>query len=477
MLYHRISGILLVLAAAPQLLADDARRNAITIPGMANDHAFLGSIYKTTEKKIVNQLCAKGEFVDSLGDVESIYELKSDMSFVDAFKTINGSIDGEANFPLVRVSAGAHLAQTFADTSSSRSFHMYYRVKPKKRVIDPETIWLTEYGKRVVESGKDLYDACGDSFLTGKEYGGSIHANLRFDFRNEYDKDNIGGHIDVGFGPGDVKVVKLNGSLDYLNEKAKNSVVISMKVHQFGGDPTQLSKVIVPGAIHCKLDNASKCLEAFEAVSRYARDVFPTQFDSLDKYNTAKYFANTYKEMGIDKLVPSKGYPQMTELTQLLLQEIETKYQQQILYRKQAGALLSQHSGAMKTNQKTQLETFKEDTFHNSQILARLSRYCYDKPFLDHCVDKKDVLYPQLREVDPSILSLAAPKTKFYKCENARLAVSKTGTVPEEELLRYRKTGWAPIFEDNNHPATVNGFLPCKEAIPTYGPYFENGSE
>lgn len=459
---------------AGQLHASGLNDNAITIPGMANDHAFLGSIYKTAQKDILNQLCAKGEFVDTMGDVEAQYELLSGMTFSDAIKTVNGSIDGEANFPLVRAGAGAHLARTFADTQSSKSFHMFYRMKPKKRVIDPESIYLTEYGKRVIEEGKNLYESCGDAFLTGKEFGGSIHANLRFDFRNEYEKENIGGYLNIDYGAGKVKVVKLNGSFDFLDEKSKNSVVISIKVHQFGGDPTQLSKVIVPGAIHCKLTNASKCLEAFEAVSRYARDEFPKQFKSLENYNTTKYFANTYKELGLDKLVPSGGYPKISELTKNLIQEVETRYQKQIIYNKQASMLLSQYGGAMTDEHKAQLEKFKEDTFHNSYILARLSGYCYDEPFLQKCLDKRDVLYPELRKVDSKILRIATPKTKFYKCENARIAVEKTGIVPKEELLRYRKARWAPIFEDNKNPRTLDGFLLCEEAVATYGPYFEN---
>lgn len=461
-------------AVATPLLAFDAYQPERIVPGKANDHAFLGSVYDIPRDNIVNQLCVGGESVDTQGDTIAEYKLIADLSFRQAYKTLNGSVSGELNYPIVRAGAGAHLAEEFADTSSTKSFHMFYRMQPKKRVLDPRTLWLTEYGKKVAESGRDIYEACGDSFITGKEFGGSIHASLKFNFRNTYDKQNIGGHIKIGKGAGKVKVVKLEGSLDFLDEKTANSVGISIIVKQFGGDPTRLSKIIVPEAVHCKLTDASKCLEAFEAVSRYAKEDFPNQFKTLDDYNTKSYFVNTYKKMGVKQLVPKEEYPQVAELTKIVRAKVEADYVKNMMYEKQAEALLSQYRGTMKDSHIEKLKELEENAFFNARVLAEISAFCYDKPFLEECKGYKDRHYPRLRAINDTILKVAAPQTKFYKCENARIALAKTGEVPNADLLRYRKAGWAPIFDDNRYPRSYSGFVHCEEALPTYGKYFEN---
>lgn len=259
--------------------------NKYEIPGFHDDHAYLGKVFKNEEKQLENKACLTGDIVETKGGASSKVEIVSEMSFKDALSKVTGALNANVNFPLVRAGAGVEMAKEYADTESSKSFHFIYKVKHKKRVYRPGTYRLTSLGKKHSKDKKNLYKNCGDSFITGIEYGGTIHANLRFDFRNKKDKETISGKINVDVGPKGDSIVKINGSLKNLSIETKNSVKITIKAEQFGGDPIKLSKIINPKAIQCTLVNPAKCLKTFENVMIYAKDQYPIQFDSLDKYS------------------------------------------------------------------------------------------------------------------------------------------------------------------------------------------------
>lgn len=454
--------------------AAEGRKAQIEIPGSISDHAFLGTIYRSDQKDLKNAKCVEADYTEKKGNTEATMEMLYNMSFSKALKTVTGSLNVGANFPIVRASAGANLAQSFADTDSSKSFHFLLKVKPKKRVYDESTYRLTELGQKYAKDPAKLMENCGDAFVSAVEFGGSLHANLRFDFRNIADKDEIGGKINVKVGPEGANIITLDGSLKYLTDKIKNSVVITIRANQFGGDPLELSNIIHTKTVQCTLENANECLTTFEMVMKYAKGSFKTQFKTLDDYNVYKYYATTYEDARLDQLMPPQGYPKIDILTEMLRRDIEALYQKNLMLLKKANTILEMYANWLSAEQKQRVEKFKEDTFHNTWIYAEVSKFCYDSPYLKACEKDKEEKFAYLREVDPKVLEIKTVKNLFYKCENARKAVLKAGLVSETYANMKRGLGHAPGFDDPSNLETLYGFGPCWDVVPSYGKYFEN---
>lgn len=454
--------------------ADHVQYDQIEIPGSASDHAFLGTIYRSDQKDLKNAKCVEAETIEKKGNTEATMEMLYNMSFTKALNTVTGSLNAGANFPVVRASAGATLAQSFADTDSSKSFHFLLKVKPKKRIYDESTYRLTELGQKYSEKPAKLLENCGDAFISGIEFGGSLHANLRFDFRNATDKDNIGGKITVKVGPEGANIITLDGSLKYLTEKVRNSVKITIRASQFGGNPLELSNIIHTKTIQCTLENAGDCLKTFEMVLEYAKGSFKTQFKTLDDFNVYKYYATTYEDARLDQLVPPQGYPKLDVLTEILRRDVEAAYQKSLMLLKKANTILEMYTGWLTEEQKKQVEKFKEDTFHNTWIYGEVSKFCYDNPYLEPCKSEKEEKYAYLRETDPTVLEIKSVKSLFYKCDNARKALLKAGLVSEMYANMKRNMGHAPGFDDPSDLNSLYGFGPCWDVVPTYGKYFEN---
>lgn len=444
------------------------------IPGIANDHATLGLIYRTDQKDIKANKCIDGEVTEKLGNSKSEIEIDSNMSFEKALQTVTGTLSVGVNFPIVRAKAGANLARTYADTSSSKSFHFIFNVQPKKRTYVAGSYYLTKLGEKYAADKANLFKNCGDSFISAIEYGGALHANMRFDFRNKQDKEDIGGNISVGVGPGGAPVFKLTGSLNFLDDKTKNSIVISLSFSQRGGNPLELSKVINPLVVQCTLDNAKECLRSFEILANYARDNFPAQFKTLDDFNVTKYLATSYVDARIDELVPDEEYPHISILTRLLRKEIEEKFQENYMIVKRADTILVHYDTWINEKQKARVEKLKKDAIHNSTLLAELSRYCFNNPYLKKCSTEKEAVYPHLRELDTAALEVEAVRSKFYKCENARKAVVEAGVDTEKATIHYQSKGFAPAFKDNSNVHSIIGYGPCWDVVKGYGDYFEN---
>lgn len=472
-MHTKLRLAVLTLAIPSALLGNELPLGEFEIPATANDHAFLGSVYKDDELDIENKACATGEIVETQGATQSEFEHSSDISFDDALNTVNGSIKGGVNWPVVRVNAGATVAQEFADTESSRTFYFVFRVKPKKRSYLNNSFRLTELGEKYLKDPDNLYKNCGKALLTGIEFGGSLHVAMRFDFRNSLDKQEIGGNLAVKVGPKGAVVFNVDGSLNFLSKKVRRSVRLSIKAKQFGGDPLKLTKVLNDKAIHCTLENADQCLIQFEKVIVYARESFGTQFETLDKYNPTKYFATTYDQVGLDQLVPPDGYPTLDELTEILRREIERDYRRQLMDHKLASTILISHRAWITKEQYEKLRQFKQDTFSNLQVLARISEFCFQNPYLNKCKGFKEKRWPQLIETDRSVLTVLAKRDKFYKCENARLAVVEADVDSDLNTKLMRGEGNAPFFKRSSDVSTFQGYGPCPEVAESYGPYFE----
>lgn len=472
-MYAKLRLAVLTLAIPSALFGNEIPLAEFEIPATTNDHAFIGSVYKSNKLDIENKGCATGDVVETQGATKGEFELISDVSFEDALNTINGSINGGVNWPVVKVGAGATVAQEFADTRSSKSFYFVYRVKPKKRSYQTNSYRLTELGEKYLTDPEKLYKNCGNSLITGIEYGGSLHVAIKFEFRNALDKRDIGGNMNVKIGPDGAVVFNLDGSLNYVSKKVQNSVAVSIKATQFGGDPLKLTQVLNEKAIYCTLKNVDQCLIAFENVVRYARESFNSQFETLDKYNPVKYFATTYDQVGLNQLIPPGGYPILEKLTEILRAEIEQEYRSQLMDNELASTILAKHGAWISMEQSDKLRQFKKDTFSNLQVLARISAYCYENPYLEKCKSFKDDRWSLLIETDRSVLTVLAKPDKFYKCENARLAVVTAGVDSPTNSLVMRGNGNAPYFEDNSNVHTMLGYAACYIVAEKYGPYFE----
>ncbi len=454
-----------------------------TISGMVNDHIRPGTAYDSLRKKFLNVQTVDGRVSEEFGNVEAQFETGIDLGFNEIVKMLNGSIDVDVNFSIVRASAGSNIAKETACGEYSQSFTLHGFVRPKKRVFVPngENFTLSPVGNEIATNYQtELYELAGDEFVTAIEYGAEIFINMKIDYRNSHDKSNIGGYLDVDFMGG---VVTASGKLSYLDEETKKSIKINIKAFQKGGDPKNLLQIIPNNIATCTLSNPEPCFNLFAGAIQYARGDFQKQFSQLTDYNVIKYQTTRYDKSTLDlkRLVPE--YQEITWATKMLMIELEEDYKTALVDEKRASDILTNYYSTLPDEQRLEVESIKTIAYDNAFIFATASKYCLDHPFGSYCQDYVENIDTVCRETgegciktyDESHLEIPAEEiSKWFKCENARQHAMNEGLVPKTVADGYLKMAWAPIFFVADVSSLgIAEWTYCVHALDTYGNYFD----
>jgi len=456
------------------------------IPGLLNDHIMLGTGYNSDIKKFLNVQTVAGVIDETLGNTSVKFELVNNGSYDDVLRQLNGNVDVDVSFPVIRVNAGGHMAKEMASTEFSNTYTFQASLTPKKRVLQPISshngFSLTQAGDTIANNYQgNMMALAGDTFVSEIEYGAQLLINLKIEYLSEQHKSDIGGYLGVSYGAGNIGI-SVDGKLNYIDEDLKRSVRITVRAMQKGGDPKQLLSVIPNNIVSCSLDNYAPCFNMFEQVVNYAKDEFGDQFNALSDYNVVRYKATPYAVSSIDvRRLDSADQEIRFETTYRTLW-LEEQFKKSVNHEHRARSILAKYSSWMDDAQRIKAEGVKQSAYNNAWIYGEYATSCRDNPYGNACADNWDnylatcgtTSIPCVANYTLADLNIPAGNlTKYFQCESAREAAASFGLEDNDVSLGYRKLGWAPVFVDAEDPESgLLAWLPCKQSLPTYGSAF-----
>jgi hypothetical protein len=458
------------------------------VAGLLNDHIRLGTGYNRDTNEFINVQTVDGRVDETLGNTVADTDLTIDGSYDEALSILNGKVDLDVTFPVVRVQAGADLAKEMTATEFSNTYTFQAWLTPKKRTLQPRD---ANVGYTVTSAGNTLatqYQSqlmalAGDSYISEIEYGAQLLVNMRVEYLSEQHKTDIGGYIGVDYGKGNIGV-NVDGQLRYIDEDLKKSVRISVRAVQKGGDPKQLLNIIPSNIISCSLDNYEPCFDLFVDAVNYAKNDFSNQFNSLSDYNVVRYSATPYSVSSLDvrRLDPATEEPSFSYTVKV--RQLEDAFKEAIRHENRARSVLAKYSSWMTEAQRTAAEQVKAGAYNNAWIYNEYALMCRNNPYGSACKDNWDdyvaqcgtANYPACLETySVSDLNIEQGNlTQYFECERARESTANFGVETNETSLGLREMSLAPVLVDPNDPAVgALAWVPCKHALPSYGTAFE----
>ena len=458
------------------------------IPGLLNDHVLLGTGYNSDQSEFLNVQTVAGRIDESLGSPLVKFNFVDNGSYDEVLETINGNVEVDVSFPVVRVAAGGHIAKEMAATEFSSSYIFQAYLTPKKRVLQPHDsnvgFTLTSAGDTLANDYQSkLMELAGDSYISAVEYGAQLLVNLKVEYLSERHKSDIGGKLGVGFSKGNVGV-SVDGELSYIDEDLKKSIRITVRALQKGGDPKQLLNIIPNNIITCSLDNYEPCFNLFVQATNYAKNDFGNQFNSLSDYNVVRYTALPYGTSSLAVRKLSSVDQEIRFETTYRTLWLEDQFKKEISNEHRARSVLAKYSSWMSVEQRNKAELVKQAAYDNAWVYNEFALDCRNNPYGTQCTDRwNDYLgscgtgdnLPCTTTYALSDLNIEAGSlTPFFKCETAREATASFGVEATATSLGLRNLSLSPVFVDADDPAAgAMAWIPCKQALPSYGSAFE----
>ena len=393
---------------------DQVTRTQIPVD-LSNDTVKLGVAYnsKTKQLKAHNTIfvAAKadgslagdndGDSVDDsavfMGNTESVVTFTVDQSFEDTLSLIEGNASIAIELPTINAEGNAQLALETSSSSTSATYTLFARVKPRKAVWLPEeanagqvasgtdmqpTDTLTGWAA-LSGSNEELLNNIGDEFIHAKEYGAWLMVNLRFDFHNSQDKTEIGGQLKVGYNG----TVEAEGSANWSEIERSNTVSVTLTAHQEGGDTNELIHAVDPNILPCTLSDPQRCLDAFEDAVVYMKNNFVNQFDTIGNYNATRYYTQAYDKSGPTLQGVSTFNSKWSRpfAAQMGLRKMSTNYLQAKQDQQRADYLLTSQSSYLSTTQKNTIQGVRDDASQYANDLESAMNSCRDSSDVNAC--------------------------------------------------------------------------------------------
>lgn len=455
-----------------------------TIPGLVNDHVLIGSAYNSLTKEFLNHQPVLGLVSEQYGGVQFNFTYDTETSYDEILSALNGGIDLSVNISAVQVNAGAHIAKESAESEFASSYTFTAGATPKKKVFIPENanegFQLSPVGEAIANDFQDrLMELAGDEFVTSIEYGAQLFVNMNVEYLNSKDKRDIGGYLGVDIAGG---MVNVQGELGFLDDQSKESVKITVRAIQKGGDPTQLITVIPNNIVTCSLSYPQPCFDLFGQAIEYAKNDFRYQFNQLSDYNVVSYKTTRYDRSTVDVKRLAPQYQEESFGRNQLLFELTDRYKNALVDEQRAAEILSTYYSWIPQERRAAVVQVQKDAYSNAWLFFDTAEFCQRHPYGDNCIDYWD----NARDIcettgegcvvayDRSALEVPTSERKVKQCEMARQRATDNGVISEELSLSYRKLRWAPVFVDVTNIADgIIEWTPCEFALTTYGQAFE----
>jgi hypothetical protein len=317
-----------------------------------------------------------------MGNAKATFTVAVDKSFEDTLSLIEGSASVSVNYPKINAQGNVNLALATAASSNVASYTLFARVEPKKAVWLPAeseaneagsgadlqpTTTLTEW-KNVEGTGQPLIDRIGDEFIQATEYGAWLMVNLKFEYHNAEDKNQIGGSLKVDY----QGLVTVEGAASWDQLNRSETVKVTFTAQQAGGVSSELVNVVPSTLLSCNLNAPENCLSAFQDAITYMKTNFATQFDNNANYNTIRYYTRRYDESGptLTSYMGGVTPQERTFGSGLALRQMSTHWLQAKQDQQRADYLLTSQSSYLSTSEVNAITAVKTAAGQNITTLS-----------------------------------------------------------------------------------------------------------
>lgn len=381
-----------ILASAMAAAVTPMTSFATDIEGAVNDHIPLGTAYNSLTGEFLNFQTVKGQ-VKVEGNTATSVKTYQNMSYEEVSSRLSGDVTINADFPVVQAEASADLALETASDAYSSNWVMSVINEARSEVLRPigtaSSVTLSAQGQTIADQNladSALLQAAGDEFVTEIEYSTQLFVSMKAEYLSTADKDAINGAISVDFAVGNV-----SGDLSYLSEEQKQSVKVTVRAHQFGGDPLALLNILPDNIITCDLTNFTPCETLFEQAIQYAKGMgayqgigFKDQVADISNSNVVGYKTEKYDQhFGTYALAPSTAYTKDNNTT--IINALEDDYVQQLEYHARATGLLSNSLSYLNETQRAALRHTAVESIKNAEALRDLVNYCSTNVYNNDC--------------------------------------------------------------------------------------------
>ena len=365
---------------------------ASSIPGAVNDHIPLGTAYNSLTGEFLNFQSVKGQ-VKVEGNTNTSIKTYQNMGYEQVSSRLSGDVSINADFPVVKAEASADLALETASDAFSSNWVMSVINVARSEVLRPigsaSSVTLSDQGQAVANQNLNdsaLIKAVGDEFVTEIEYSTQLFVSMKAEYLSTADKDAINGAISVDFALGDV-----NGDLSYLSEEQKQSVKITVRAHQFGGNPLELLTILPDNIITCDLTNFTPCETLFEEAIKYAKGIdtyagngFKDQVADIANSNVVGYKTEKYEDnFGTYALAPSSPYTK--DNNDVVINQLEDEYVDQLENHSRATSLLGKSISYLNETQRAALRSTTKVSITNAEALRDLVNFCTTNVYNGDC--------------------------------------------------------------------------------------------
>jgi uncharacterized protein (TIGR02145 family) len=365
---------------------------ATTIEGAINDHVPLGTAYNSLTGEFLNFQTVKGQ-VKIDGNVNTSIKSYQNMSYEEVSSRLSGDVVVKADFPVVKAEASADIALETASDAFSSNWVISVINEARSEVLRPignaAGLTLSDQGQTIANKNladSALLQAAGDEFITEIEYSTQLFVSMKAEYLSTADKTAINGAISVDFAVGNV-----SGDLSYLSDEQKQSVRITVRAHQFGGDPLALLSILPNNIITCDLTNFTPCETLFEEAIKYAKGIgaysgngFKDQVAEISNSNVVGYQTETYAQnFGTFSLAQSSIVD--TDNNTSIINDLEDEYIEQLEFHSRATGLLGKSLAYLNDTQRAALRNTAVESIKNAEALRDLVNYCSVNVYNNFC--------------------------------------------------------------------------------------------
>ncbi|WP_257325133.1 internalin [Pseudoalteromonas rhizosphaerae] len=406
----RAMGVAGLFACSFSAAADQTSNSDFAIQASNSDvdSVTLGTAYHSEKEGFYALQSVLGQVDETYGNTEMDFVVGVDMSYSQLSSMLDGNLGAALDVPVIKVGVGASYAKQNTADNYTGTYTLFLSLKPKKRLLvaDPQIGFKpTQAALDLVNANPgDKFNNIGNEFVSAIEYGSQVMLNLKFQYKNDEDKVKWGGQLGVDW----AGKVNVSGKLQKVDEDVKRNIKITVSALQFGGDPTELLKVIPNQLVNCTMENPTPCFDVFKNSIDYIKTNYVTQFDTLDKYNVSRVLTQSYTDSGpsLSPLVPDDVYPAKSILTKLALKNMSDDWVQAILDNRRADNVLNYYASELSNSHRTALETIRDNSLFNSFILADAVDYCKRNSIGNYCRDRELQTRGRVHQYDRKWLEL-----------------------------------------------------------------------
>lgn len=427
---------------------------------------MLGQAYDSARSVILPQACVHGDVTKVRNGAASIEYMKN-VDYLHLVKAVSGELSADTEFLLLSASIGSQMASQHAATQLEETHTIFASVTARSLKFDPSSARPSVFANSTQRAADGSYIGCGDEWLDQLDLGAGLLATLRFSFASIADQRDVSGHLSVHIDTA-LASAELSGSLENLSTAVRRRTVISLQIHQFGGDPTGLLGVVDTGMAMCTLEDPSPCLLAMARILNYAKTSLPGQLSTSDAYNIIRGHTVPYAESNssLTGLHPnSESTSNASERAVRRL--ISDRWLQESSAAARAKSTLMRIGTLVSASATSQLQGLATRATDNAQLLQTA--------FTD-CLEGSGCLFPQaLQTYDQGILDHPiTPLSNDEVCQRERRFQRFTGKISTDDANRYELLNQAPRYmSPGNRQAPIEGWYSCNLVADSLRPLHE----